>query len=260
MKKRAILLLCSLFFLSGCGVSQKSVIDEIANTIRMASKVDVGVETNRHRQYFDYYLPRGIGQRVNPNLDVENAEFILNNTSFYMSLDIAEVIINEYYDRLLKYKVNQHNDIMKVGDTLINRSGELEDYANVMRDYSVIVNKLNEDDYFIYVSYGDVYFVSLSPLSEVNDIVYNMLVIGRSVQVDSELVLLNYSNKVNTVIEQSYDLFETVFPESGIVADVLSDKIVGPGSDLTHEAEETIGGGYTEEELNDEDETSDEEN
>ena len=240
MKKKALMLLCSLFLLSGCGVSQRSVSDEMTATIRMAGRVGVNVETNRHRQFFDYYLPRGIGQRVNPNLDVENAEFILNNTSFYMSLDIAEVIINEYYDRLLKYKIQEHNDIMKVGDTFINRSGELEDYANVMRDYSIIVNKLNNKDYFTYVSYGDVYFVALSPLSEVNDLVYSMLVIGRSVQVDSELVLLNYSNKVNAVIEQSYDLFEKVFPESGIVADVLSDKLKGSSSDQMHEAEETF--------------------
>ena len=253
MRKRALMLLCSLLLLSGCGVTQKTVIDDMTTTIRMASRVDVNVETNRHRQYFDYYLPRGIGQRVNPNLDVENAEFILNNTSFYMSLDIAEVIINEYYDRLLKYKIQERNDIMKVGETLINRTGELENYANVMRNYSIIVNKLNEEDYFIYVSYGDVYFVALSPLSEINDIVYSMLVIGRSVHVDSELVLINYSNKVNVVIEQSYDLFEKVFPESGIVADVLSDKIKGPNNDQMHEAEETLGDGYSEEDITEED-------
>ena len=258
MKKKAIMLLCSLFLLSGCGVSEKVVADGIVNTIRMASNVEVNVETNRHRQYFDYYLPRGIGQRVNTNLAVENAEFILNNTSFYMSLDIAEVIINEYYDRLLKYKISQHNDIMRVGTTIINRGGELENYENVMRSYKVLVNKLNEEDYFIYVSYGDVYFISLAPLSEISDLVYNMLVIGRSVQVDSELVLINYSNKVNAVIEQSYDLFETVFPESGIVADVLSDKINGSSGDQMHEAEETLGEEYSED-LN-EDEIIEEEN
>lgn len=237
MKKYLIVFLCSLL-LVGCGVSEQSVKDEITQTIKDASKYEIKEETNHHRKYFDYYLPRNIGVRANPLLEVENVEFIYDNTSFYMSLDVAEVIIYEYYDQLLKYKMNQYNDIMQVGDSFINRTGEMVDYNYSMRKYKIMVNRIDSNEYFVYVSFGDVYFVALCPLSEVNPLVYNMLIIGRSVRVDSDLVLLDYSNKVNIIYEKSYDLFEKVFPESGIVADVLSDKLSdGKGDEHLHEAE-----------------------
>lgn len=253
MYKKLFVILCLVMTLAGCSVTKTDVTDEVFEVLKTIESNKINEEVNNRRSYYDYFLPRNVGQRANTDLDIENAEFLLNGTSFYMSLDIAEVIINEYYDPLLKYKNNYYTDILHVGEILINRNGEITDYKDLKRKYRVIVTQLDETDYFLYVSYGDVYFVTMCKLSEISDMVYNMLTIGRSVRVDSELVLANYSNKVTTVIEESYDLFEKVFPESGVVADVLNDGNDTVGGDDLHQDSEEIEDGEVEEDSTEED-------
>ena len=49
-----------------------------------------------------------------------------------------------------------------------------------------------------------------------------MFKIGRSVKIEKQEILSAYSNKETVIITQSYDLFEKVFPENGVVYDVLN--------------------------------------
>ncbi len=236
MRKNIVGILILILILSGC-TNVGTMESDINTTITKVASIESDGHTNHHRSYFDFYLPRNIGLRPNTSLDIDNAEFVLDGTSFYMSLDISQVIINKYYDALLRYQINKYMDIINVGTSVVNISGEMETFEGVMRKYKIIANQLNEKDYFVYVSYGDVYFVSLANLAEINNLVYAMLQIGRSVQVDTDLVIAEYSNKSSEVIYDSYDLFKTVIPESGVVADLIKDDSTNVVEDENYEGD-----------------------
>ena len=220
-KKRFIpFLLIPLLF--GCTVKVEDIPKIIEKNVASESQTIAAFTTNRHRYYFDYYLPRCVGERVNTDLVNENVELLLNGTSFYMSLDVAEVVISEYYDEYVRYKTNYYDNLSKIGDIIVHRYGDMKNDYNEIRRYQIIVSELDESDYFVYVSFGDVYFVSLCSLSEIGNMVDQMLAIGSSVKIERESILLNYSNKVNKSITGSYDLFDEYFPESGMLADIVN--------------------------------------
>lgn len=222
MRKLCMLLLC--FLLCGCTVSESQIKERVNKVVEQVESEEPIAETNMRRTYFDYFLPKNVGYRF---ADQENAVFLLDGQPFYMNLDIAEIIISEYYDPILSYQQKRYNEILKLGTAMFTKSGELLNSTGEMRKYKVILTRLEDSKYFLFVQYGDLYFASLCPLSKVEDLVYEIFRIARSVKVDAPKVLTAFSNKETVIITKEYDLFEKVFPENGVVYDVLhpSDKI-----------------------------------
>lgn len=225
MRKISLLILC--FLLCGCTVNESHIKQRVDSVLDVISKEEAVTQTNMRKDYYDYFLPRNVGRRFS---EQENGVFLLDNQPFYMNLDIAEVIISEYYDPLFSYQQKRYNEIMKVGTTLLSRSGEMLNSSDVMRKYKVLLTRVDTNDYFLYVQYGDVYFATVTPLSNVEGLIYEMFKIGRSVKIDSDKILSAYSNKEVVIITKQYDLFEKVFPENGVVYDVLNPSSGGDGS------------------------------
>lgn len=216
MRKFGVVLLCLL--LCGCTVSENKIKNQINDVLVKIESEEAITETNMRRTYFDYFLPRNVGHRFS---DQENAVFLLNDQAFYMNLDISEIIISEYYSPLLSTQQKRFNEIAKIGTNLVRKSGEMLDSSNVMQKYKIVLSKIDNHEYFLYTQYGDVYFSAICPLSNVEELIYEMFKIGRSVRIDGPKVLRAYSNKETVIITKEYDLFEKVFPENGVVYDVL---------------------------------------
>ncbi|MBE6114732.1 MAG: hypothetical protein E7191_06585 [Erysipelotrichaceae bacterium] len=217
MRKLLVCILCLL--LCGCGISEKQLEDNFDSLITSIKSENAVETTNKHRTYFDYFLPRNVGKRFS---DEENAVFVLGNQQFYMNLDVTDLIVTEYYSPIFSYQQTRLREIKKIGNVVINKSGEMLNSSQEMKKYNVVVTDLSEGEYLVYVQYGDVYFAALSPLAEVENLVYEMFKIGRSVKLEKQEILSAYSNKETVIITQSYDLFEKVFPENGVVYDVLN--------------------------------------
>lgn len=217
MKKVIVCILCLL--LCGCSVSEKSLEDNFDSLIYSIRAEKAVESTNKHRTYFDYFLPRNVGKRFS---NEENAVFVLGNQQFYMNLDITDLIVTEYYSPIFSYQQTRLREIKKLGDVVINKSGEMLNSSEEMKKFNVVVTDLGDAEYLLYVQYGDVYFAALCPLAEVENLVYEMFKIGRSVKIEKQEILSAYSNKETVIITQSYDLFEKVFPENGVVYDVLN--------------------------------------
>lgn len=216
MRRIGIALLCLL--LCGCSVNESRIKSEVESVLKEIESEGAIKEINMRRTYFDYFLPKNVGHRFG---DQENATFLLGEQTFYMNLDIAEIIISEYYDPLLSYQQKRYNEILKLGTAMFTKSGEMLNSSGEMRKYKVILTRVDKKEYFLFVQYGDVYFASLCPLSNVEELVYEMFKIGRSVKIDQPKILAAYSNKETIIITKEYDLFEKVFPENGVVYDVL---------------------------------------
>lgn len=217
MRKISLLILC--FLLCGCTVSESHIKQRVDSVIDLVASEEAVAQTNMRKEYYDYFLPRNVGRRFS---EQENGIFLLDNQPFYMNLDIAEVIISEYYDPLFSYQQKRYNEIMKVGTTLLSKTGEMLNSSNEMRKYKILLTRIATKEYFLYVQYGDVYFATITPLSSVEGLIYEMFKIGRSVKIDSDKILSTYSNKEVVIITKQYDLFEKVFPENGVVYDVLN--------------------------------------
>ena len=238
MRKIGLLILCLL--LCGCTVSESHIKQRVDSVIELVSSEKPIEETNMRKDYYDYFLPRNVGRRFS---EQENSVFLLDNQTFYMNLDIAEVIISEYYDPMLSYQQKRYNEIMKIGTTMLSRNGELLNSSGEMRKYKVLLTRVETDNYFLFVQYGDVYFAALTPLASVEGLIYEMFKIGRSVRVDTDKVLATYSNKEVVIITKQYDLFEKVFPENGVVYDVLNPSKGDEGShddDVNYNVDEDL--------------------
>lgn len=230
MKRIRMFLIAAL--LAGCSIREASLPKKIDDVIETMSTMKATVEANHRREYLDYYLPRHIGRRY---AQKDNAIFVRDNHEFYMYLDVSSIIIDEYY-KTRQNSVAEAEEVT-VGKQIYHKKGTMKNFYSAEKAYDLTIEAVG-DEYLIFLKYGVLRFTALLPLSEVEQTIYDMFLIARSTRVDRQAVLADYSNKSVVVITNKYDLFETVFPESGVIADVLN---LNPGGNVHEEATQTPG-------------------
>lgn len=224
--------------LVGCGVSKTTLSSRVNVVLQEMEALSVSPATNHRRNYFDYYLPKHIGKRFS---DTSNAVFVRNQREFYMYLDASHIIIETYYKNLsANNNESTSKTAVQIGTNVYQSQGSMKNFHTSVRSYDISIDEVG-GEYLVFLRYGALRFTALLPLSEIEETIYDMFLIARSAKIDNEAVLADYSNKSVVVITNKYDLFETMFPESGVIAHVINQDKKGniheeetqiPGDDL----------------------------
>ncbi len=206
MKK--VLVLCLLVFLCGC----QTVTDldaTITETIDLLESLETVKSANNDKGYYAYYVPPGVSNLVSE--DTYNI-FVIAGNKVLMNLDIADIISNEYYSDSVSADV-----IYGMADIVYERSDEMLDTAYVLSVYDY-----GEDHYLIDLDINDVHLVALIYIDYIPEVLYNMFVIGLSVETDATLVINDFSSlDIVDYHQETVDLFEIIVPQDGRVEELI---------------------------------------
>jgi hypothetical protein len=230
MKKMLILFLVMLFGLSACS---EITLDSLQSYLK-ASASDVEDESisplnNISKDLFSYYLPGHMGRKVSSET---STILTSNNVNILMNLDVIDVISDTYYDSSQSFKsmLATTQELSSFNSTFMNREGESVTYrVSVLEVSDTLILLTLEGGYFM--------FTAITPLVLSTEILYDMLTIAKSCEVNSKAVLLAYSTRESIDYKkETLDMFSQIAPESGTVLDMISGgKPIDLPSDNTNE-------------------------
>ncbi len=205
MKK---VLVCFLLVLLCACQSVTDVNAAIEETIDRLESVSV-MPANNDKGYYSYYVPPGVNNLVSK--DTYNI-FTVSGNKVLMNLDVAYIISNEYYsDTLSTY------DLYGYADIIYESEDEMSDIA-----YTLSVYDYGDDYYLIWLAINDVHLVALISINYIPEVLYNMFVIGLSVETDHELVINDFSSlDIIDYEQEAVDLFEVIVPQDGLLEELI---------------------------------------
>ena len=206
MKKVLVLfllvLLCACQTVTDVSSSVNETIDLLESTASIMS-------ANNDKGYYSYYVPPSVSKLVSEN--TYNI-FSISGNKVLMNLDVAAIISNEYYtDTVEAY------DLYSIADVVYERSDEMMDIS-----YSLSVYDYGDDYYLIDLYINDVYLIALIDINYIPNVLYNMFVIGLSVEADYNLVINDFSSlDIVDYHQETVDLFEIIVPQEGRVEELI---------------------------------------
>lgn len=208
MRKFGLALLC-LFMMSACSVNRD--VDAIIKS-SLSRPLPAGV--NHTKTYMKYYLSPEFGIKASTDI---STLIRVEDTEIMMNLNVSEIVANRYY--------NDKERRLRVNDTLENvtrKEGSYLDANDVQRAFNLSVIAL-EGSQALVLENGLVDLIAIVNDSNINYVLDAMIVIMRSVEVNEDSIVANYSNKeiieYNTIHE---DFFEQTVPEAGSLIDMYN--------------------------------------
>lgn len=195
--------------LLGCSVTTN--IDDI---IKASLSRPLPVGANHSKSYFKYYLSPEFGvitsTPISTLIRVENTEVMLN-------LSVSEIVANRYYNE--ERIENRINDEL---DNVTRYTGTYLDANDVQRSFSLSVVQF-ENSKALVLENGLVDLIAIVNDSNMAYVLDAMIMIMRSVQVNEDLIVANYSNKETIEYNPIHeDFFEQTVPESGSLIDMYN--------------------------------------
>ena len=198
-----------LFTLLGCSTDNAE--DDIALQVNALAEANVGYDNNNHKEYYNYFTNVEVGK-----LESNEVSTVLsvNNDVFVMNLKVNKIINDEYYHN----DVNEEYDIREL---LFENNGIYSAYG-LKYNYEYSVYSLNSDDYLLTMDTEYLSFSSIAQLADMADIAREMLNIAKSVQVDRQLVINDFSNK-ETIdhVKETIKLFEQRIAVNGSLEEMM---------------------------------------
>ena len=218
--KKIVMLLLAVLMLSGCTRTKVPLdIDfkkEVLKSIKEASEVRLPEfsENNSHKEYYDYYLFRGVGRR---EIDEISNIFIFYDNEAVLNLDVAGILKRSVYeDRDLRDVESFQGKSLFTEGTCRNSRGLPMSYRMQM--------KVVEGNAYIILQTNQFIFTASCPLLEADETVYEMLKTIRTCDVDTSKVIDVYSNQDKSDYRIStVRLFREILPESGRIIDYMDD-------------------------------------
>lgn len=214
MKKYLICFL--LIFLCAC--SSSSLTDSLDALLNNVDSISTN-RTNNNLTYYSYYLPSDMGQ--DDGKDCVILSFL--DSKIIMSVNVKEIINNRYYESAYMQSAGLYNidNLIYVKEgTYTTLNGEIKDY--IYRLYQI------NDSYVVELETSDLSFLACAD-SNIKDLSRHLFIIAKSANVDSDLVISDYSNKsVVDYQKKQIDLFDSIKPTTGSLSDLLTnDAIIG---------------------------------
>ena len=215
MKKCLVSIL--LILLCACS-SSSSLTDDLDNLLNNIDLLSTN-RTNNILTYYSYYLPSDMGQVDGDNCLI--LSFLDSKT--IMSLNVKEIINNKYYPS----SYMQSAALYSQDNLIYSKNGTYISYNNETKDYIYRLYKIN-DSYVIELETSDLSFLA-NTCSNIKDLSRHLLIIAKSVNVDTDLVISAYSSKsVVDYQKKQIDLFDSIKPTTGSLSDLLTnDAIIG---------------------------------
>ncbi|MDP3306139.1 MAG: hypothetical protein Q8S15_08705 [Erysipelotrichaceae bacterium] len=209
-------LIVFILFISGCSVSGTSLEQQIDASVAFVSSQPAVELRNNRLPLYSYYLPRNIGKRSSNQLA---ATFVSYNEEVVLSLDIASIIMNRFYRIQL---AGQLRPLYGKQNALIAKKVSLNDINGASIDYRIVILPFSEDRYMVYVQSQEFLASAMLPLSKVQPVLTDMLIVLRSAQAQSNDIINLFSNKIVIDYDRiSKELIEFIAPESGTIVDML---------------------------------------
>ncbi|MDP2812980.1 MAG: hypothetical protein Q8N92_00885, partial [Erysipelotrichaceae bacterium] len=107
-------------------------------------------------------------------------------------------------------------------NALIAKKVSLNDINGASIDYRIVILPFSEDRYMVYVQSQEFLASAMLPLSKVQPVLTDMLIVLRSAQAQSNDIVNLFSNKIVIDYDRiSKELIEFIAPESGTIVDML---------------------------------------
>lgn len=203
--KRILILPLALTLLSGCA-SDQAVLEKSIEAGLTRSLLPA----NTANAYVSYYLQREDGIT---GAEGTVTQLCITGKKMYMNLRVEDIL------RSLYYKDAQSDPLP--ADPVYQTSGTYEDSEGSSQDYTVNVYGTGRlKVMFVRTAYAD--FLSTGTMDEIADACEEAIAIARSLEVDTEKVSEAYSLRRDiTYQKDSLQLFETLVPEEGSIAEIL---------------------------------------
>ena len=225
MKKilKALVFVLLVSGLSGCTRITQDLQTRLNEKIAFAESVPASSPTFR-KPYYAYYAEPSIGRLSSDEL---SNVFLYDNTRFVMSLNVSNIINEKYYQGI---EADLTKNVLEEA-AVASMEGTYKDYENHELAYTVKVCRLDEE-YFIIFHTKSVDFYSMSDIYTIPDVCAKMLVIAKSIHVNQDTILANYSTQEAISYEgKTVKLFEDISPESGKIEDLfVSGNSAGAGA------------------------------
>ena len=180
-KKKLILLVFIIVLLTGC-IKIDNNLDEIVDTI-MNSKIDY---VNTVSTGYELYIPTGVKQDKDNEY---NQKFKIKDSYVYLYVDT----ISYYYKNTLNYQSHDNYDYY-FKELSSNNDGYIG------------INKVEDDLYFITIVYNYSKIEFYSPMSDMDTIIANSLIIIKSIKFNDTLINKELENDTSEGREIKYEL------------------------------------------------------
>lgn len=216
MKRLFVVLL--LVMMCGCA-SNKDINTELDSLLSDTNKI-VSNHPNNSLEYYDYYLPSDMGE---VNFDQESLVLSYLDNKIVVNININDIVNNKYYTE--QYLTN--SSLLDQNKLVYSKSGKYLTIKDIERDY--ILNLYQNNDYYVIeLITSDLTYITSSK-AYIKDIVKHLFTIAKSVDLDEELIIADYSDKnIVDYKKKQIDLFDSTRPTSGDLSEMLiGDAIVG---------------------------------
>ena len=219
MRKEAVKIILSLGLLaalSGCDAA-------VNLNAEAETQIDAVLEqtissANHHSLYYSYYLEPCVGrltsERTGDVFDYEGDQFLMN-------LNISAIIDERYYT-----EQTGSTDIDGL-TVLYERQGQYSDRLAKAHDYTVRIYTASGSELLVSLNTDEMQFYGFCPKAKAAEMLAEMLKIARSVEVDTDTVLADYSNRTTiSNTRKQVELFQYYAPESGVIEELFSSNYI----------------------------------
>ncbi len=252
--KRLSILLISTLLLCGCSaVSTES--NSVMKTLEQLYSLSMPSYTNMKKQYYSYYLPKGVGRR---NSTQTSEVFVKDGYPIIMNFDPSTIVMNEHYTTISssdeKEETNTETQksllhVTDVSEEMLQKVNIIEDDMNVGKKtfegyYRDIEDRVyryqfllvpNGNQYFLYFQSPIVSVSSIVPKVEVEHMINTMVILAKSIDYHEKNVLQGFSMKsINEVQKENLQSIQSNLSSSGSLPELLDPSTNIKPDDIRH--------------------------
>ncbi|MBP3892152.1 MAG: hypothetical protein J6D29_08255 [Solobacterium sp.] len=210
--KKTILILFLLSCLCGCTKVTSTMQAQLESKLNAMSLLDADAPIYNHRYYL-YYKEPMIGKISS---DITSNIFTYEGTRFVMNLNVPAIINNRYYP-----DGSAEIEGLKGLEPAAKHNGVLKDHLGEEHPYEVKIYELGKQEITVF-STDLVDFYAVNAEKNGPHLAGAMYRIARSLTVDKELILADFSNrKTISNVRKKLELFQNIAPESGVIDELF---------------------------------------
>ena len=216
IKLKKVLLVLLLVLLCGCQSNldaldiQQSLIEAFdeANSLPTA-------QADNKKVFYSFYLEPEVG-RLKSNETSSILKY--KETKFAMNLNIAKIVNAQNYGDIIPSTIKLNDELL-----VATVNGEYSDFDNSIYPYQSYIYQLSDDEYYLTIDTQYVFFSALGNAKQIIDVVKPIMKIARSIEINSDAIMLEYSAKERITFEgEELSLYDEIIPTEGRVSDMIN--------------------------------------
>ncbi len=225
--KKLLILLLAIMMLAGCSSAKRTHVvgmSTLYNAVDQAAEIELpeAKYNNAKKQYYTYYIPRGIGRQER---NATSNLFTIFGNNAVLNLDVASIVQASHQDETNDGNVRSRlRGIGSFAYTTFRKEGAFTNSSNKNIQYRILVGEFADDMSYIIIQTEHFNFSSVCPVMETDEMIYEMIKILRTCTVNEKSIVEDYSYIEDT--SETFNvvsLFKEMLPEIGYVVDYIED-------------------------------------